>query len=75
VNAHAIGKDGMKIKRSRRVQRRAQVACSHLLGTALRTVDGQHIIVYVTDWGKAASWKQTDRYNYCPKCGQRVKEG
>jgi hypothetical protein len=59
-------------KKPSRASRRAALHCSHLLGTAMRTVDGQHIIVYVTDWEKASAWKQTDKYNFCPKCGQRV---
>jgi ribosomal protein S27AE len=59
-------------KTKARASRRAAPRCSHLLGTAMRTIDDQHIIVYVTDWNKAASYKVTDRFNYCPKCGARV---
>jgi hypothetical protein len=40
-----------------RASRRAEPHCSHLLGTAMRTIDGQHIIVYVTDWAKASAYK------------------
>ena len=58
----------------RRASRRAAPHCSHLLGTAMRTIDGQHIIVYVTDWAKASAYKQIDKYNFCPKCGRSVND-
>jgi len=61
-----------KTKEPQRASRRTAPHCSHLLGTVMRTVGGQHIIVYVTDWEKAASYKVTDRFNYCPKCGKLV---
>jgi len=62
----------MKKQKPSRASRRAAPLCSHLLGAAMRTIDGLHIIVYVTDWQKTAAHDVTDRFNFCPKCGQRV---
>jgi len=48
--------------------------CEHLLGAAMRSIDELTIVVYVTNWIKAASWVKTDEFNYCPRCGKQLRK-